>query len=60
MSYFYDLGIAWEWEYDFDFVNLILQRCKEKQLKVCGITPENLSEIFNAVKKRGYKFSCLF
>jgi len=60
MSYFYDLGIAWEWEYDFDFVNLILQRCKEKQLKVCDITPENLSEIFNAVKRGDINFLAYF
>lgn len=60
MGYFYDLGIAWEWEYDFDFVNLIFQKCEEKQLKVCNITPENLSEIFNAVKRGDISFLAYF
>lgn len=60
MSYFYDLGIAWEWEYDFDFVNLIFKKCEERQLKVYSVTPENLSEIFKAVKGGEINFLAYF
>ncbi len=60
MSYFYDLGIAWEWEYDFDFVNLIFKKCEERRLKVCGVTPENLDEIFSAVKGGDISFIAYF
>lgn len=39
----YDLCIAWNWEYDADFIALLDQVCRERQVSLLHINPENLA-----------------
>lgn len=60
MKGLFDLGIAWEWEYDFDFVNLIVQKCEERNLTVFHISVENFEDLFKAVQKGDVNFFAYF
>ena len=60
MKGLFDLGIAWEWEYDFDFVNLIVQKCEERNLTVFHISVENFEDLFKAIQKGDVNFFAYF
>jgi len=60
MKGLFDLGIAWEWEYDFDFVNLIVQKCEERNLTVFHISVENFENLFKAIQKGDVNFLAYF
>ena len=60
MKGLFDLGIAWEWEYDFDFVNLIVQKCEERNLTVFHISVENFENLFKAIQKGDVNFFAYF
>jgi hypothetical protein len=56
----YDLGVAWEWEYDVDFVEMIERRCRDRNLTVYFITPENFEDAYNKIKRGELSFLVYF
>ena len=55
----YDLCLPWYWEYDIDFVQMIEHACKEKDVTLWQITPENLLESITALYKDEHSFATI-
>lgn len=54
-----DLCLPWYWEYDVDFVHFVEGACREQQLTLWQVTPENLLEAVNALYKGERTFNTL-
>jgi len=55
----FDLAIAYKWEFDADLVYLIESIFQSGGLKTYIITPENLSSVYERIKRREINFTAL-
>jgi len=56
----YNFCIAWNWEYDADFVRLLEEACRARGLSLLQVTPQNLSEVLQALANKELSFQVFF
>jgi len=56
----YNFCIAWNWEYDSDFVRLLEEACRARGLSLLQVTPQNLSEVLQALANKELSFQVFF
>ncbi len=54
-----DLCLPWYWEYDVDFVHFVESACREQELSLWQVTPDNLLESIIALYKGEQTFNTL-
>ena len=52
----YDLCLVWNWEYDADFVHLLNRVCRQKNLALLKITPDNLDKSLKLIYEQRISF----
>lgn len=56
----YDLCLAWNWEYDADFVHLLNTVCRNRNLALLKIAPDNLEKTLSLLYERRISFRAFF
>ncbi|KPL19582.1 MAG: hypothetical protein AMJ92_02145 [candidate division Zixibacteria bacterium SM23_81] len=56
----YDFCIAWNWEPDADFVKLLNATCQARELSLLQITPDNLTDMLDALVNNRLTFQVFF
>ena len=56
----YDLCIAWNWEYDKHFIEILEQVCRDEQVSLLQITPQNLNHWLPLMYDQHVRFGTFF